>query len=100
MDAKLKTEWLQALRSGKYKQARYVLKDGRGRYCCLGVLADLHGVDWIEMKHNLWTLNVGQSVATEYGLDWNTGGVLSEMNDTGKSFAEIADYIEAHVQAR
>ena len=37
MDAKLKTLWLEALRSGQYPQTRGTLQDAHG-YCCLGVL--------------------------------------------------------------
>lgn len=41
MDKKLKTKWLRALRSGKYKQARGAMRVRDGKtvlYCCLGVL--------------------------------------------------------------
>ena len=38
--------WVKALRSGKYKQGLGALKatdsEGKPRYCCLGVLCDLH----------------------------------------------------------
>lgn len=40
MNKVVKAKWLKALRSGKYKQARYKLKD-RNKFCCLGVLTDL-----------------------------------------------------------
>lgn len=36
-------KWVKALRSGKYKQAKYVLHDGEG-YCCLGVVCVLAGM--------------------------------------------------------
>ena len=36
-------EWIAALRSGKYKQGRQLLCN-EGRFCCLGVLADISGV--------------------------------------------------------
>ena len=39
-----KTEWLAALRSGKYKQAKQTLCFGGGKFCCLGVLAKVKGV--------------------------------------------------------
>ena len=41
MDPKIKKQWVKALRSGKYRQGREVLKDN-SRFCCLGVLCDLH----------------------------------------------------------
>ncbi len=34
-------KWIEALRSGKYKQTKGTLKDETG-FCCLGVLCDLH----------------------------------------------------------
>lgn len=43
MNPEVKEQWLQALRSGEYKQGKTVLfntsSDG---FCCLGVLCDLH----------------------------------------------------------
>lgn len=37
----IKEAWLAALRSGEYKQGTSALKNG-GKFCCLGVLCDLH----------------------------------------------------------
>jgi ASC-1-like (ASCH) protein len=37
----LKENWLNALKSGKYKQVNGQLKDYEG-HCCLGVLAEIH----------------------------------------------------------
>jgi hypothetical protein len=34
--------WYQALESGTYKQGRAMLKDPKGRFCCLGVLCDIY----------------------------------------------------------
>lgn len=41
MNPKVKSKWVKALRSGKYKQDKGTLKSGKG-YCCLGVLTDLY----------------------------------------------------------
>lgn len=41
MNKQIKARWVKALRSGKYKQARGVLKNKEGAMCCLGVLTDL-----------------------------------------------------------
>lgn len=35
-------DWCDALRSGKYSQAQYVLRDMKDRMCCLGVRCDMH----------------------------------------------------------
>lgn len=36
----IRNRWMEALRSGKYKQTRYKMQDSEG-YCCLGVLCDV-----------------------------------------------------------
>jgi hypothetical protein len=41
MNNEIKQEWISALRSGEYKQAKHVL-NGDGGMCCLGVLCDLY----------------------------------------------------------
>lgn len=38
MPMETKDKWLKALRSGEYKQTTGSLCDGKGGYCCLGVL--------------------------------------------------------------
>ena len=43
LDKKLKTNWIKALLSGDYKQGKICLKNEKGEYCCLGVLADICG---------------------------------------------------------
>ncbi len=44
LDTKVKTKWLKALRSRKFKQGYHFLKNHSNKYCCLGVLAELEGV--------------------------------------------------------
>lgn len=39
MNQEVKKAWLEALRSGNYKQGQSWLKDG-DKYCCLGVLCE------------------------------------------------------------
>lgn len=56
MRADIKRRWVDALRSGEYKQGKYRLAQSNGDdkvgYCCLGVLCDLVknevGMDWFE----------------------------------------------------
>lgn len=47
---KWKKKWLEALRSGEYKQGRRRLKtklsDGSYEYCCLGVLCEITGLSY------------------------------------------------------
>lgn len=40
MDPKIKTDWLEALRSGEFTQGRGALQRD-GEFCCLGVLCEL-----------------------------------------------------------
>lgn len=42
MNKKVKAKWVEALRSGKYKQGKDALRKGDNTFCCLGVLCDLH----------------------------------------------------------
>ena len=50
MDQNIKKQWVEALRSGKYEQGKDWLQN-EGRFCCLGVLCDLHA----KAKDNNWS---------------------------------------------
>lgn len=41
MKKAIKKKWLEALRSGEYKQGRAVLRTADDKFCCLGVLCEL-----------------------------------------------------------
>jgi hypothetical protein len=96
----IKNEWLAALRSSTYKQGRSRLRSPTNCFCCLGVLADLTDPEgWIPKTRgyswkdpNSWAL-----LPNFPGLDTETQQTLSEMNDAGWSFAQIADWIEENV---
>lgn len=80
MDTQDKAKWTAALRSGEYKQTRCTLKNDEG-YCCLGVLNEVLG---LPQSYIGLPLMVG---------NWER---LARMNDEqGKSFAQIADVIDA-----
>jgi hypothetical protein len=123
----MKTEaWLDALRSGDYKQVQRKLTDGKGGYCCLGVLCeakglpkkviegpegDLASIYYVFDRENnslsagiiphreqstiLEDLDLSKLVHTKEGCD-ELSSFLITMNDDGKTFDEIADFIEAH----
>jgi hypothetical protein len=107
MDAKLKANWIEALRSGKYQQARKYLRQGNG-FCCLGVACDLiDSSEWGDetstgayyygpSDYDALTVWSGD-IEARYGLTPKQSEVLWRMNDEGNSFAEIADYIEANL---
>jgi hypothetical protein len=98
MNQDLKTRWLAALRSGEYRQGRGRLRDGDGdvyAYCCLGVLADLIDSEGWDGCDNSWKGRMSylpESLAA--GLIQPETEALAVLNDSGASFAAIADVIE------
>lgn len=100
MTKELKQQWIEALRSGEYKQIKNILKDEIG-YCCLGVLCDIIP-DWTISEDGdsvveLGRYNTYDKIEKILGVDSTT---LTTMNDDdGKTFAEIADYIEQNIIA-
>lgn len=110
MNAEMKQKWVEALRSGKYRQGKNYL-NANGAFCCLGVLCDLSGEGkWVPDKDvelagvQKYVVNVRFNgnraclpveIAEKY--DVHNPGPLITMNDGGKTFAEIADYIEANL---
>ena len=107
---------VEALRSGKYVQARFSLRNG-DRYCCLGVACDIyreHGLDDWALNSASWWCFLGEKyVLPERVKSWfgfKHQGVLlknrieergaatltslMDMNDAGETFDEIADEIE------
>ncbi len=112
MDADLKAKWVEALRSGKYKQTRSALietrEDGARAFCCLGVLCDSAGALWESVDEERGYLEgmairasdgsfLSHSVLDLVGFDHSTQRTLANMNDAGKPFPEIADYIEKNL---
>lgn len=112
MNQEIKKEWVAALRSGEYKQAKGQLKKDSG-FCCLGVLCDIaskHGVGkWGKEAYESdddgywWGASVlPEEVAKFAGLDNRDPGVtihgkkdiLSNHNDEGRRFKTIAKAIE------
>jgi hypothetical protein len=98
MDKEIKEKWLKALRSGEYKQGRNLLYQSKidgteERYCCLGVLCDVLNVPREEIIAKSRSVNVYD--LTGVGLmSINEARRLSDMNDSGSSFEEIAKVIE------
>jgi len=97
MDAQLKAKWVEALRSGKYQQTTNYLKSDNG-YCCLGVLCDIQGADFDAIKEEFGSLSLAYNPKQYLGkVDELISHDLAQMNDNGKSFLEIADYIEKNL---
>ncbi len=93
-----KAQWINALRSGDYKQGVGALfQRSSNQYCCLGVLGDLH--DLVDGKGRLRNpKDHNYCFLPRALLDGVAQSYLVDMNDQeGKSFAEIADWIEENV---
>jgi len=103
MPKELLAKWLAALRSGEYEQGTGALcRDGR--YCCLGVLMRIAGEKRSGGLYppTHWAGSQGITFFDSDGCEWPTQPYLpalkldaGDANDTGKTFAEIADAIEA-----
>lgn len=102
--------WCAALRGGEYEQGKGRLSDG-DRFCCLGVLCDLSGLEsWVADDPARWRYGGYDAILPPEVMDWacmnddNPEVVLSSgeamslasLNDRGLSFNEIADLIEAN----
>lgn len=105
--------WLAGLRSGKYKQAKGVLRSANNGFCCLGVVIDIADPSsWSEKP----TAKCGKAYCSRHGnpisgdrattlsftfakrlgLSPNCLGTLIDMNDNGSRFKTIASYIERY----
>ena len=115
----LKEKWIQALKSGNYKQGTgnlYNIRDNS--YCCLGVLGSLCNISNTDLIHRSFIRNnYGDSqydhscpkdsdklYPSAFKKDFtdlskeNLAFILSNMNDIEKkSFKEISDYIEKEI---
>lgn len=100
MDAKLKADWVKALRSGEFEQCRHELTNGMGGFCCIGVGYRVLGFGPQEMGNEISTEDDGPTyvAAAALGLPSDIRDRLIELNDDErKPFPEIADYIEANL---
>jgi hypothetical protein len=101
MNPELKAKWVEALRSGKYEQCRRALHDGVG-FCCLGVYGDVRGIPRASLLHHKGAVGPYDDTAAALNpLDEIptvlVRHTLADLNDAGKSFAEIADWIERNL---
>ena len=97
-------KWVAALRSGEYKQGRGWLISKENEYCCLGVLCEISPTDLNQNYNNLFP---NGSTLRWAGLKTNDGrlpkiyktkkepsNLLTDLNDRGLSFKQIANIIE------
>ena len=125
MKQEIAEKWVERLRSGKITQCTSFLGKTTGARCCLGVLSDLAVEEGIIPKPVIskgctTVLHYGQTevsngnnvILSKEVIRWagmktfkgsyegpGVDSALSQDNDSGKSFSEIADIIEEHRQA-
>lgn len=103
--------WIDALRSGNFKQVKRNLTHA-GRFCCLGVACTISEISldkrWKQEKClSDFAVDVQQELGLrdevgrfinrfEVGKKGKNVSSLAAANDEGCTFAEIADFIEAH----
>jgi hypothetical protein len=110
MDKELKAKWVEALRSGKYKQGHGQLLAEDGAMCCLGVLETVCGTDVEIIARFNGDLCINRSrTLNNREDDWELRGIpmgkrntLADLNDGRSghmthSFSQIADWIEANL---
>ncbi len=99
MTAEQKQQWVAALRSGEWQQGMGTLHnefDGKTTHCCLGVADVLFGLKSRSTTYLASTAGISPSSAMF--LNMMDQSTLVSANDSGKTFAEIADIIERDIQ--
>lgn len=116
-----RAELTAALRSGAYLQGVGQLRDGRERYCCLGVGCEISGLGkWVpsnatgyaweyevtnangscERARNVFPEAVMKyfgfaTIGGSYGESLRAGSLWQDNDSHGKNFNQIADIIES-----
>lgn len=114
MDVGVKELWVDALRSGEYKQAKAALhktENGKDSFCCLGVLCDIavkhlvidEPILWSNRAIGVYTYDgvsilLPRRVTHWSGVSQGAESILVGMNDDDENdFEEIAKYIEGEL---
>jgi hypothetical protein len=98
-------KWVEELRSGKWKQTTAMLQN-QDSFCCLGVACKLFIPDTKQRTDIGGELRGGtplcqpaapkwlQQIDLEFKTKLGIGQTLTDINDSGKTFPEIADLLE------
>lgn len=113
MNKEVKDLWVATLRGNEYKQGRFMLRDLDDHFDPIGVLCDLAvsaGVLPEPKKytkpeaHNFFGYTYGglatrapKEVCEWAGIGYWTCNTVITMNDNGKSFNDVADWIEQNL---
>ncbi len=106
MNQEIKNKWIAALKSGEYQQGTGFLKQD-GKFCCLGVLCDIHAKETGNLFNTLGKYLGENRILPKEVVNWSGissasgrreySNSLWELNDIdGFSFSQIADIIEKH----
>jgi hypothetical protein len=100
-------KFIKMLRSGENEQEKGALRLGSG-YCATGLLCELYRREtgtgkWTKSYSGLYQFNghIGfapQTVSTWAGFDQRLMGMIVWRNDQGKSFVEIANWLERKLE--
>jgi hypothetical protein len=111
MNTKLKSTWVEALRSGQYPQTTGTLHDVVG-YCCIGVLCKVAGLEESEDRKFKMLIHdegfedtyiyegseLNQTQLEQFGLTANQQASLVTMNDDDyDDFKAIATWVEENL---
>src|SRR4051812_20251215 len=103
IDSAFKAKWIAALLSGDYEQTIGALRNKRG-FCCLGVACDIDdNTRWIFIKdmciyHYINSFSVPPlEISHKIGLEYEEINELVDMNESGKTFPEIAAWINTNL---
>lgn len=105
MDKEVKSKWIAALRSNKYKQGAGQLRNCKDKFCCLGVLCDINDAKAIKYKKEGFyeyeydgdtsSSELPSTLSHKVKMDLSAIDCLMVLNDIEQwSFNEIADWIE------
>lgn len=112
MKPAVKKRWIKALRSGEYEQGHGRLHTADGKFCCLGVLADIEAMgDWVLEDRFNYVLQLDSG---ERGFATLPGRLAKRLGINGvqedlffrndgcarhhpHTFDEIADWIEENL---
>ncbi len=83
-----RTDWINALKSGEYNQGQCGRLHKDGCFCVLGVAGVLKGFTPIQLEE------VSDYSELNTGLTRGERQEIFLWNDAGKTFPELADYIE------
>ena len=117
MNKSIAKKWVKELRSGRYEQGVYRLVDNKDNFCCLGVLCNLaidEGIGkWVKGSSG-WAFRTAADIddqilpleVRKWAGMYSSSGMLNDgtlecltdLNDAGKSFKQLADIIENNVE--